>query len=291
MQWLNLEDNINLLSLIGAFAIVILTVAIVGRYVNKMKDKSEATAPLSEHEWDGIQEYKNDPPLGWAVSFVLALVWAIWYFLAGYPLNSYSQIGEYNEEVKEYNAKFAKEHAKLDQSTLVDMGSSIFLVSCSPCHGIIGDGMQNKAANLKTWGSEEGIYEAIVNGSKGLGFDGGEMPKASDLGLDEESAKAIAAYVAKNISGIKATKNEALVQKGEELYSGTCTACHGEDSKGMDGVFPDLTTYGTSDFVTMVLNRGKNGDIGVMPKFNENMLNKIQKRAVGEYILSLSRSK
>lgn len=289
MQWFNLEDNVNLLSLIGAFAIVILTIGIVGKYVNQMKESKETDAPLSEDSWDDIKEYKNDLPLGWAVSFVLVLVWAIWYFLAGYPLNSYSQIGEYNEEVKAYNDKFAKEHSNLDKKGLTDMGSGIFLVQCSACHGLTGDGMGKKAANLKVWGSEDAIFDVIMNGSRGLNYPGGEMP--GGLGGDENTARAIAAYVSKEISGIKSTKNPGLVEQGREFYNASCTACHGEDSKGMQGVFPDLTKYGTAEFVVDVLNRGKDGDIGVMPKFGKNLLNEIQQKAVGEYVISLSRGK
>ena len=55
-----------------------------------------------------LEKYKNPIPVGWAVVFLLMLVWAVWYYLIGYPLNSYSQIGEYNKEVKEANAKFEK---------------------------------------------------------------------------------------------------------------------------------------------------------------------------------------
>lgn len=284
MQWFNLEDNINLLSLIGALAIVILTIGIVGKYVNQMKDAKDNQAPLSEDSWDGIREQKNGLPLGWAVSFVLVLVWAIWYYLVGYPLNSYSQIGEYNEEVKAYNEKFQKIHA---DANLVDMGSGIFLTQCSACHGVTANGMNGKSADLSIWGSESAIVDVILKGSRGLNYPGGEMPGGL---VDEDGAKAIAAYMAKEISAIKTTKNEALVEQGKELYTASCTMCHDEDSKGMDGTFPDLTAYGSSAFVVDVLMRGKSGEIGVMPKF-DTMLNPIQQKAVGEYILSLSRGK
>lgn len=108
MQWLNLEDNVNLLALIGAALIIVLTIVVAGRYVGQMKVKKDESVELSEHNWDGIGEYKNPVPLGWAVVFLLALVWAVWYYLLGYPLNSYSQIGEYNKEVKEANANLKK---------------------------------------------------------------------------------------------------------------------------------------------------------------------------------------
>ena len=284
MQWFNLGDDVNLLALVGAVAIVALTAFVAGKYVRQMKIAKEG-GELSEHSWDGIGEYKNPLPLGWAVVYVLVIVWALWYMLAGYPLNSYSQIGEYNEEVAAANAKFEKSFANPDAKTLHAMGESVFLVQCSACHGITGDGINGKAADLAVWGSEEGIYSAIINGSKGLEYPMGEMPAGM---ADEEGAKAIAAYIAKEISGIKKTKNENLVASGKELFA-ACAACHGEDGKGMDGMSPDLSKYGTASFVEDVLQRGKKGAIGAMPKFNDGRLNALQQKAVGEYVISLSK--
>lgn len=284
MQWFNLEDNVNLLGLIGAIAIVLATAFVVSRLVGQMK-VAKPKAELSEHGWDGIGEYKNPLPLGWAVVYVLVIVWALWYMLAGYPLNSYSQIGEYNEEVAAANAKFEKNFANPDAKTLHAMGESVFLVQCSACHGITGDGINGRAADLSKWGSEEGIYDTIINGSKGLEYPMGEMPAGM---ADEEGAKAIAAYIAKEISGIKKTKNENLVASGKELFA-TCAACHGEDGKGMEGMSPDLSKYGTASFVEDVLQRGKKGTIGTMPKFSDGRLNALQQKAVGEYVISLSK--
>lgn len=284
MQWFNLGDDVNLLALVGAVAIVALTAFVAGKYVRQMKVAKEG-GELSEHSWDGIGEYKNPLPLGWAVVYVLVIVWALWYMLAGYPLNSYSQIGEYNEEVTAANAKFEKSFANPDAKTLHAMGESVFLVQCSACHGITGDGINGKAADLAVWGSEDGIYNAIINGSKGLEYPMGEMPAGM---ADEEGAKAIAAYIAKEISGIKKTKNENLVASGKELFA-ACAACHGEDGKGMEGMSPDLSKYGTASFVEDVLQRGKKGAIGAMPKFNDGRLNALQQKAVGEYVISLSK--
>lgn len=52
-------------------------------------------------------------------------------------------------------------------------------------------------------------------------------------------------------------------------------------------MFPDLTKYGSAAFVVDVLHSGKAGFIGTMPSFP--ILNDIQKEAVGEYVISLSR--
>ncbi|HAA1512755.1 cytochrome C oxidase Cbb3 [Campylobacter coli] len=285
MQWLNLQDNVNLLSFIGAILIILITLVVVGRMFKYMKEK-KGEAELSEHSWDGIGEYKNAIPIGWAVIFFLTIVWAVWYFLWGYPLNSYSSIGEYNEEVKAYNTKFEEKFQNLSTEDKVAMGQNIFLVQCSACHGITGDGINGKAQNLNIWGNEEGLIDAIKHGAKGMNFPGGEMPAAADLGIAEEDIPAIAAYVAKELSAIKKTSNENLVAKGKEAYA-TCAACHGEDGKGQDGIFPDLTQYGSAAFVVDVLHSGKTGFIGAMPAFS--ILNDTQKEAVGEYVISLSR--
>ena len=56
----------------------------------------------------------------------------------------------------------------------------------------------------------------------------------------------------------------------------------------MDGMFPDLTKYGSGAFVVDVLNHGKNGFIGSMPNFSvTGVLNATQEKAVGAYVSSL----
>ena len=280
MNWLN--DNVNLLALIGAAAIIIISVVVVGKYIKQIKtDKS--TGELADENWDGIGEYKNPLPIGWAISFLLSIVWALWYFLVGYPLNGYSQIGEYNEEVAAYNTKFESKWANPDEETLLGMGEGVFLVQCAPCHGITGDGINGKAADFTAWGTESALVETILKGSKGMNYPLGEMPAGL---LDEDSAKAVAAYMVEKVTKT-GTANPDLVSMGKALWP-TCTACHGADAKGMGGSAPDISAYGNPGFVVDVLNRGKKGFIGNMPSFNDGRLTDIQKLAVGKYVNSLT---
>lgn len=282
MNWLN--DNVNALALLGAAAILILTVFVVGKYMKQMQT-DRSGGELAKDNWDGIGEYKNPLPIGWALSFIGTMIWGLWYFLAGYPLASYNKIGEYNEEVKSYNAQFEKKFANPDKSTLMSMGEGVFLVQCAPCHGVTGDGMNGKAMNLTKWGNEEAIVATILNGSKGANYPLGEMPAGL---LDAESAKAVAAYVMQEVSSVKKAKNLALVETGKALWA-TCAACHGEDGKGMAGSAPDLSTYGDAKFVANVLSTGKKGMIGNMPQFNDGRLTNVQKIAVGTYVSSLAK--
>ncbi|WP_458700156.1 c-type cytochrome [Sulfurospirillum sp. 1307] len=281
MNWLN--DNVNMLAILGASAIILITVFVVGKYVKQMKN-DKSTGELGEDNWDGIGEYKNELPIGWSLAFLGTIVWGLWYFLAGYPLNGYSQIGQYNEEVSNYNTKFESKWANPDDKTLLGMGEGVFLVQCAPCHGITGDGINGKAQDLTSWGSEEAIVHTILNGSKGLNYPLGEMPAGL---LDKDSAKAVAAFVVEKIAKTGKSKNPDLVATGEALWA-TCAACHGEDGKGMGGSAPSLANYGKPEFIADVLNRGKKGMIGKMPAFSDGRLTDVQKLAVGKYVNSLS---
>ncbi len=288
MSWFNLSDNINLLAILGAVALVLITFVVVAIYFKNIKD-GKADGEISQDSWDGIKEYKNPLPMGWAITFVLVTLWGIWYMYLGYPLNAYSQIGEYNEEVQDYNKNFQNKWSNLDKATLLQMGESIYLVQCAACHGIEADGINGKAADFTVWGSELGAVQSTVSGSVGLGYDAGEMlPMAGGTLNNEEDVKQAVAYMMNHISKSgKSVKNP--IGNGEEIWNTSCIACHGEDGTGMDGFGPNLTKYGTPEFVLDVLNRGKNGYIGDMPNFNDGRLTDIQKQAVAAYITSLSK--
>ena len=267
------DDIVNMLTVGAAVALVIITVFVVIKYVRQMQVDT-ADGELVEETWDDIGEYKNPVPMGWAIMFLGMLVWAAWYFSVGYPINGYSQIGEYNEDTAAHNAKFEKEYASLTGDRLVEMGESVYLAECKVCHGIDADGIDGKAADLNIWGSKAAIVDTIKNGSKGLNYPMGEMPAGMASGQD---ATDIAEFVANGLSG----------ETGSAAYASACASCHGADGAGMSGMSPDLTTYDSAAFTVDVLTRGKKGYIGAMPAFDR--LNAKQKEAVGAYITSLSK--
>lgn len=269
------NDTINILGGIGFFAVVGITAWVLYVYVGAIKN-TKSEGELAEENWDGIGEYKNPLPTGWAVIFAGSIVWAAWYYLAGYPLNGYSQIGEWNQENKEYKAEFAETWGNPSEADLRGMGESLFLAKCAPCHGNTADGMGGKAANLSEYGHKAHIEYVINNGSKGLGYPGGEMPAGLVSGAD---VSAVSGFVAGGLQG---------GGKGQEVYMNACASCHGEDGKGMYGTFPDLTAYGTVEYATQTLKSGKQGHIGWMPSFaKEGTLTEVQYKAVSTYILSI----
>ena len=266
---IDLSDTVNMITIFGAVAIAFITTGVSVKYINQMKtDKS--TGELAGERWDGIGEYKNEMPSGWAFSFLGTIIWALWYFLAGYPLNAYSQIGEYNKETKAYNTNFEAKFANPDQATLTAMGESVFLVQCAPCHGETGDGMSGKAHDFTSRISKDQVLAVIKNGSNQLGYAMGAMPPMLAQGAD---ADALATYVA---GGMQGTAPAAF---------SACVACHGADGKGNNGMAPNLAGYDEA-LVSNVLEHGKKGAIGAMPSF-KTRLTPVQEKAVTAYIQTI----
>jgi len=261
----NLDDPINQLTFLGAIVIAVLSFGVSAKYINQMKtDKAEGE--LAKENWDGIGEYKNELPPGWAYSFLATMIWGIWYFLVGYPLNAFSQVGQYNEEVKAYNEKFQEHHKNPNK----EMGESIFLVQCAPCHGETGDGLSGKAQDFTSRFTKEQVLHVIKNGQNQLKYPMGAMPAGMAAGAD---AEAIATYVA---NGMKGEAPASFV---------ACASCHGADGKGMNGMSPNLVEYDET-VVVNTLKNGKKGNIGTMPSFN-TMLTEVQMKSLSAYISTL----
>ena len=263
-------DVVNQLALVGAAAIVILTVVVAGKYIKQMKTDT-ATGELSEENWDGIGEYKNPIPVGWGLSFVGTIIWGIWYWLfSPYAVNAFSQIGQYNEEVKAYNAAFEKKWKNPSKETLMGMGEGVYLVNCAPCHGIAGDGIDGKAQGFDKRFTKEQVLAVIKNGQNQLHYAMGPMPAGMATGAD---AEAIAEWIA---GGMKGQQPAAF---------STCAGCHGADGKGNGGMAPNLAAY---DYPTVkhVLENGKRGIIGRMPSFKDRLTD-VQIKAVATYLQSI----
>lgn len=267
----NGDDYINSLTMLGAVAIITITVFVALKYYNQMKN-DKAGGELSEERWDGIGEYKNPVPTGWALAFIGTIIWMFWYFTVGYPINGFSQIGQWNEETLEHTAKFEKKWENPSTETLKNMGQSVFLVQCAPCHGVDGEGINGKAHNLTKRISKEQVSYVIKNGANNFTskYPGGMPPM---MLTEDADIEAVSAYVAGGF-------------KGEQPASfGVCAGCHGADGNGMDFVAPNLRAYDDA-LVMDVLKDGKKGAIGAMPSFS-GRLNETQEKAVAAYLRSL----
>lgn len=264
------DDYINDLTMLGAVAIIGITVVVSLKYINQIKNDT-ATGELAAENWDGIGEYTNPVPTGWAIIFMGTIVWMLWYLFIGYPTNQFSQIGQYNEEVNEYNAKFQNKWSNIDEGQMAKMGASVFSVQCAPCHGAEADGIGGKAQDLTARMSKEQILDVIKNGSQAqLGYSMGAMPPMMASG---EGADKIATWIATGMKG------------DAPAEFGACASCHGADGKGMNGMSPNLAQY-DNILVAKVLEHGKKGAIGEMPSF-KSTLNPTQVKAVASYLQSI----
>jgi cytochrome c oxidase cbb3-type subunit 3 len=276
--------------MLAGVAIISITVFVALKYVNQIKNDT-ATGELAEERWDGIGEYKNNIPVGWGMLFIATMIWQLWYFFVGYPTSQFSQIGQYNEETLEYNAKFESKWANITEQELSGMGQSVFLVQCAPCHGVDGEGIQGKDHNLTKRISVEQDKDVINRGSAALcanpagklGYGMGVMPAKDGLinvntgmPISDSEVEAVANFVANGMKGAGA---------GADIYAGVCASCHGMDGKGMDGMSPNLTQYDDT-LVINVLKHGKKGIIGAMPSF-EGRLTETQDKAVATYLRSI----
>ena len=265
------DDYINSLTMLGAVSIITITVFVALKYVNQMKNDT-ASGELADENWDGIGEYKNNVPTGWALAFIGTIIWMFWYMTIGYPVTGFSQIGQWNEETNEYNAKFEQKWVNPNEDTLKAMGQSVFLVQCAPCHGVDAEGIAGKAQDLTKRISKEQVEYVIRNGANNLteAYPGGMPP----MMLSEDAdIKEVSAYVA---NGFKGEQPAAYA---------TCAACHGDNGEGMPMVGPNIKSYDDS-IVIAVLKQGKKGLLGHMPSFNER-LNETQEKALASYIRSL----
>ena len=278
-------DIVNMLAIAGAVAIIIIIVFVVIKYVRQMQTDT-ATGELADESWDNIGEYKNPVPFGWAIIFLGTIIWAAWYWTLGYPVNAFSQIGQYNKEVADKNAKFEKEYANIKGDRLVAMGESVYLVECVACHGLNADGNNEAdAADLNSRISVKSIKYVVNHGSNNK-LLGTEMPMPNRNGLfnantgaliSDAEIDAVAEYVHNGMKGNAA---------GAKVFAGVCAACHGPDGKGMASVAPDIAAW-SQPLIVNVLNSGKTGAIGKMPAMDR--LNAKQKEAAAAYVMSLSK--
>ena len=278
------SDIVNQLAILGAIILVIATIFVVVKYVRQMQ-VDHATGELADETWDNIGEYKNPVPTGWAIVFLGTMVWAAWYFTIGYPVNAYSQIGEYNKDTKVLNEEFQKQYGSISGDRLIDMGESVYLSNCVACHGLNADGIDGTAADLNQRIQDKSVKYTIEHGSNNH-LMGMEMPMPDRNGLfnsntgaliTDAEIDAVAKYVSNGFKGSP---------KGAKVFAGTCVACHGAEGKGQPMVAPNIRTFDTK-LIINVLDNGKKAAIGTMPKMT--LLNKKQKEAVAAYIQSLSK--
>ncbi len=237
----------------------------------KVNEVDEATGiETTGHEWDGIRELDNPMPRWWLWTFYATIVFAagymIWY--PAIPLWNDSTMGisgqtnrlQLKQDMEGVEAARRDIVATLAKRELSEIrkndglmrfasagGESLFKVYCSQCHGTGaqgGPGYPNLNDDDWLWGGDlEAIYTSIAHGVRNTEDEDtreSQMPAfGADGILDREQINAAAEYVLK-LSGQE--HDATLAGNGAGIFAEQCTACHGENGKGVrDLGAPNLT--------------------------------------------------
>jgi len=278
-----------------------------------MSDKHDASSvPTTGHVWDDdLGDYINQPPKWWMLGLTASAIWCVVYWLyypafpisnAGYftkGLGGWTAIGEMEADKSVVDEVRGKYEAKLKDMTpaaiLADSelteyvtrsGKVLFGDNCAACHGTNGVGTHDKfglfapVLNDDDWlygGTIDAIHETIVAGRQGMMMAHADMLSEAEI---DTLANAVAAG--------KPTSTPLFAEKG-------CTACHGEDGKGMQAMGSANLTDSVWRFDSSVegikytIKHGVNAGtpetrVAVMPAFQGGKLSDAEIKKLAVYV-------
>ncbi|MHB1117561.1 cytochrome-c oxidase, cbb3-type subunit III [Sideroxydans sp.] len=278
-----------------------------------MSDKHDASSvPTTGHVWDDdLGDYINQPPKWWMLGLTASAIWCVVYWLyypafpisnAGYftkGLGGWTAIGEMEADKSVVDEVRGKYEAKLKDMTpaaiLADSelteyvtrsGKVLFGDNCAACHGTNGVGTHDKfglfapVLNDDDWlfgGTIDTIHETIAGGRQGMMMAHADMLSEAEI---DTLANAVAAG--------KPTSTPLFAEKG-------CTACHGEDGKGMQAMGSANLTDSVWRFDSSVegikytIKNGVNAGtpetrVAVMPAFQGGKLSDAEIKKLAVYV-------
>jgi cytochrome c oxidase cbb3-type subunit 3 len=251
---------------------------IVGVYRRQDEDAAEIAA----HVWDEtLREGTAAAPLWW-FWFILALLATSVLYLILYPglgsfkgVLAWSQGGRIAASLARFDEQYGPERERLAAASLAELRNdatamasahNVFLVNCGACHGDDARGQANAFPDLTDaswqWGdSDADIHTSLTQGRSAA------MPPWRSLG--DEALTALTDHV------LALSRGTALADtQGAQLFSSTCSACHGASGEGMPAMGApalndDAWLYGgDASQVRESIARGRSG---VMPPFGERL--------------------
>lgn len=263
--------GITLIGIFGSLTVLFLT--------SKVKHNPNATDNTTGHVYDeDIVEMNNPMPRWWMWLYIITCVFGLGYFIL-YPglgtfqgIKGWTEIKQYEEEVKDYQDKIAPIYAKYAAMPIEEVakdpkamaiGERMFMNNCSQCHGSDAHGSKG-FPNLtdKDWlhgGSPEKIVETITNGRNAM------MPPMAAAVGSADDVENVANYVLSLSKSEHDAKRAAL---GKAKFETVCAACHGAGGVGNQAIgAPNL-----SDNIWLhgfgkeaIIDRIMNGKINQMP--------------------------
>jgi cytochrome c oxidase cbb3-type subunit 3 len=219
------------------------------------KAKSDDTTAAGEtlgHEFDGLEEYNNPLPAWWSWLFVVTIIFAVVYLIAYPGLGNYpgmlgwTSVGQWEAEEERaaaaYGPIFERYYSQpipalLADEKAVEIGSRLFAVNCSTCHGSDaqgGLGYPNLTDDDWLYGGEpETIVQTITHGRVG------NMPPMGAVLKGEGEVTDLANYVL-SLSG--RDHDASAAARAEPAFAQLCAVCHLADGTGNRAVgAPNLT--------------------------------------------------
>lgn len=269
-----------------------------------MSDKHDAGGvPTTGHVWDDdLGDFTNQPPKWWMLGLAASAIWVVAYFIY-YPsipvsnahgyfkgLGHWTAITEMEADKSVVDEVRGKYEAKLKDMTpaaiLADSelteyvtrsGKVLFGDNCAACHGQNGVGTVDKlglfAPILRDddWlygGKIDDIHTSIVGGRQAV------MTPHKGV-LSDQQIEDVALWVKASSEGKGDT---AEVAAGKKVFqTSDCTACHGQDAKGIQAMGSanltdkvwrfDGSLEGIKQTIAYGVNAGPEARQAVMPSF------------------------
>lgn len=246
-------------------------------FITSKSHDSAHTGESTGHVYDeDIVEMNNPMPRWWMWMFIITCVFGATYLFLYPGLGTYAgklgwtQIKQYEQEVKESNERLAPIYAKFTamapeevakDAKAMAIGERLFMNNCSQCHGSDAHGSRG-FPNLtdKDWlygGAPETIKETITNGRHGM------MPPMAAAVGNADDVKNVANYVL-SLSGSQ--HDAARAALGKEKFA-ACAACHGPEGKGNQAIgapnlSDDIWLHGAGEAAIIErINYGKNNQM------------------------------
>jgi cytochrome c oxidase cbb3-type subunit 3 len=168
-----------------------------------MSDENDI--PLTEHQYDGIQEFDNPLPNWWLWTFLLAIIFSFHYWihyeLGGGPGQNeelkadLAQIETLKKNSPQPSDKEEELALLLNSDQAISEGRAVFSSKCAACHGPQLQGLIGPNLTDEYWIHGQGKLTDIVGVIRKGVLDKG-MPPWEGL-LKEGEVKAVAAFIKK----------------------------------------------------------------------------------------------
>lgn len=161
---------------------------------------------ITDHEYDGIRELDNPPPVWIMAVFFITILFSMLYAAHYFWFNQgESQDNEYISETKQYDEQFKQnttggELALLTDEVSINEGARIYTeMNCFTCHGKNGEGNAvgpNLADDFWIHGCDfKSVFAIIKNGNPAKGMTPFKMQ------LSDEKIQKVASYIYSKMKG------------------------------------------------------------------------------------------